>query len=80
MSSPIIANVHKAKSDLSALIAAVLAGKSVIIAKNNEPVVELIKYQKTKKKSSFGILKGKIWMSDDFNDEDPEINKLFYGE
>lgn len=76
----IIANVHKAKSDLSALIAAVLAGKDVVIAKNNEPVVQLVKYQKPKVKSSYGILKGKVWMSDDFNDEDPEINKLFYGE
>jgi hypothetical protein len=23
---------------------------------------------------------GKTWISDDFNDEDEEINKLFYGE
>lgn len=76
----IIANVHQAKSDLSALIAAVLAGKNVVIAKNNEPVVQLVKYKKPIKKSSYGILRGKVWMSDDFNDEDPEINKLFFGE
>lgn len=28
----------------------------------------------------FGCLKGKIWISDDFDKEDPEINKMFYGE
>ena len=76
----IIANVHQAKSDLSALIAATLAGKDVIIAKNGKPVVKLINYQENKPKSSYGILKGKTWMSNDFDDEDPEINKMFYGE
>ena len=29
--------------------------------------------------SSYGILKGKIKISHDFNDEDTEINKMFYG-
>ncbi len=76
----IIANVHKAKTELSKLIAAALAGEEVVIAKNEEPVVKLIKYEKPKIKSSYGILKGKVWMSDDFNDEDEEINKMFYGE
>ncbi len=31
-------------------------------------------------KNSYGILKGKVWVSDDFDKEDPEINKMFYGE
>jgi len=32
------------------------------------------------KDRGFGSLKGKIWISDDFDEEDPEINKMFYGE
>lgn len=32
------------------------------------------------KDKGFGCLKGKIWISDDFDKEDPEINKMFYGE
>jgi len=76
----IVANVHQAKTDLSKLIAATLAGKDVVIAKNGLPVVKLAKYQIHKPKSSYGILKGKVRMSDNFNDESPEINKMFYGE
>lgn len=75
----IITNIHQAKSNLSALIAATLAGKNVIIANNGQPTVKLVKYQETKPKSSYGILKGKIWIAKDFNDEDQEINKMFYG-
>ena len=52
----------------------------VVIAKNGLPVVKLAKYQIHKPKSSYGILKGKVRMSDNFNDESPEINKMFYGE
>ena len=73
----IVANVHKAKTELSKLIAAVLAGKEVIIAKDGKPVVRMIEYDKPKLKSSYGILKGKINVPDNFDDEDPEINKLF---
>ncbi len=76
----IIANVHKAKTDLSKLIEAVLSGEKVIIAKNNVPVVELVKHKKPLFKSSYGILKGKVWVSNDFDKEDLEINKMFYGE
>lgn len=28
----------------------------------------------------FGVLKGKVWVAGDFDDEDAEINALFYGE
>ncbi|MBI2029502.1 hypothetical protein HYT02_03750 [Candidatus Gottesmanbacteria bacterium] len=41
-----------------------------------KPVV----YKENKNPRKPGLLKGKIWISDDFNDEDEEINKLFYGE
>jgi len=76
----LIANIHQAKSDLSKLIAAVLAGKDVVIAKAGQPVVKLVKFDNDKIMSSYGILKGKINVPDNFNDEDREINKMFYGE
>ena len=74
------ANIHEAKTNLSKLIEQVLQGKEVVIAKAGTPVAKLVKFQKPAKKSSYGTLKGKIWMSDDFNEEDEEINKMFYGE
>lgn len=77
----IIANVHKAKTELSKLIAATLAGEEVFIAKAGEPVVKMVKTRpKKSSKRVPGLFKGKIWVSSDFDDEDPEINKLFYGE
>ncbi|MBI4098306.1 MAG: type II toxin-antitoxin system Phd/YefM family antitoxin [Candidatus Levybacteria bacterium] len=72
-------NIHQAKTNLSRLIADVLSGKDVVIAKSGKPVVKLVAYKQKDKPRKFGLLKGKIWVSDDFDDEDPEINKMFYG-
>ncbi|MBI3577208.1 type II toxin-antitoxin system Phd/YefM family antitoxin [Candidatus Gottesmanbacteria bacterium] len=72
-------NIYQAKTNLSALIEQVLAGKDVVIAKAGKPVVKMVPYLMHKKPRVPGRLKGKIWISDDFNEEDPEINKLFYG-
>lgn len=73
-------NIHDAKTNLSKLIEKVQQGKEIIIAKAGKPVVKLVEYKKPLKKRKFGLWKGKVWMSPDFNDEDPEINKMFYGE
>lgn len=74
----IITNIYDAKTHLSKLIEQVLAGKDVVIAKAGKPVAKLVSYKKRLKPRVPGLLKGKIWMSDDFNDESEEINKLFY--
>jgi len=76
----LIANIHEAKTNLSSLIASVLAGKDVVIAKAGQPIVKLVQFNNDKIMSSYGILKGKIDVPDNFNDEDEEINKMFYGE
>ena len=74
-----IINIHQAKTNLSRLIADVLSGKDVVIAKSGKPVVKLVAYKEKVKPRKFGLWKGKIWVSDDFDEEDEEINKLFYG-
>ena len=76
----LIANIHQAKSDLSKLIAATLEGKNVIISKAGKPVVRLVQIKNDQILNSYGRFKGKMFISDDFNDEDPVINKMFYGE
>ncbi len=73
-----IINIHEAKTNLSKLIQKVLNGEDIVIAKAGKPVVKLVAYKEKLKPRKPGLLKGKIWISDDFNDEDPEINKLFY--
>lgn len=71
-------NIYDAKTNLSKLIEQVLQGQEVVIAKAGKPVVKLVSYKEKKKPRVPGLLKGKIWISDDFNDESEEINKLFY--
>ncbi len=73
-------NIHEAKTNLSKLIAMTLAGEDVVIAKAGKPVVKMVAYKEKLKPRKIGLLKGKIFVPDNFNDEDEEINKLFYGE
>ena len=75
-----VINIHQAKTNLSRLIEKTLAGEDVIIAKAGKPVAKLVAYKEKVKPRKLGLLKGKIFVPDNFNDEDEEINKLFYGE
>lgn len=75
-----IYNMHEAKTNLSHLVQLVEAGEEVIIAKAGKPMVRLLKYPEMSLKRRLpGALKGKIIMSDDFDDESEEINEMFYG-
>ena len=74
-----IANIHQAKTNLSKLIEMVLLGQEVIIAKAGKPVAKLVSYKPKMKERIPGLLKGKITIPDNFDDEDEEINKMFYG-
>lgn len=73
-----IVNIHEAKTNLSKLIEETSKGEEVIIAKAGKPVAKLSAYKEKLKPRKFGLWKGKVWMSEDFNDENEEINKLFY--
>ena len=73
-------NIHQAKTNLSQLIEKTLLGEDVIIAKAGKPVVKLVIFKKKMQLRKPGLLKGKISIADDFDEEDPSINKLFYGE
>jgi len=75
-----IMNIHQAKTNLSQLIEKTLLGEDVIIAKAGKPVVKLVIFKKKMQLRKPGLLKGKISIADDFDEEDPSINKLFYGE
>jgi len=72
-------NMHEAKSRLSELVRMVEAGEKVVLARNGTPVVELVVAELPKKREG-GFLKGQMWISPDFDEPDPEIEKLFYGE
>lgn len=60
-----IVNMHNAKTNLSKLVAQVLEGEDVVLAKDGKPVVRLIPYAQPKRK--LGNWKGKGWVADDFD-------------
>ncbi len=55
-----IVSVHEAKTHLSRLIERVLAGEEVVISRNKEPVVRLVREGPPKKKPLLGAMKGQF--------------------
>jgi antitoxin (DNA-binding transcriptional repressor) of toxin-antitoxin stability system len=73
-------NIHEAKTHFSRLVARVRAGEQIVIAKASEPVAVLSAFVKRPRKRKPGFLKGKIWISDDFDDPLPEeLQRAFEG-
>lgn len=64
--------IHKAKTDLSKLIARVEAGEEIVIARGRTPVARLVPLEKPKPKRQFGSLKGKIKVTEAFFEPLPE--------
>jgi prevent-host-death family protein len=75
-----VVNIHEAKTTLSQLLESVLAGEDVVISKAGTPLARLIPYHTQKKTRSPGIWKGKVTMTDNFDDPlPPEILNGFLG-
>lgn len=75
----LVSNIHKAKTHFSDLINKVLNGEDVVICKSGQPIVRLIKYEKLLFSRKSGVWKGKVFLSDDFDESTPELLHLFYG-
>ncbi|HEY1750224.1 MAG TPA: type II toxin-antitoxin system prevent-host-death family antitoxin [Caulobacteraceae bacterium] len=78
-----IVKMHQAKTQLSKLVAAALAGEEVVIARGSEPLVKLTPVAQPEPsdrkprvsgqlKREFGALKGEIAFDDSFFDPLPE--------
>lgn len=74
-----IYNIHEAKAHLSDLVRRVLAGEEIVIARHNQPLVTLAPYVLKKEPRKGGQLKSEIWIAEDFDAPDPELERLFYG-
>ena len=73
-------NIYEAKTRLSALVEEAISGEDVIIAKAGKALVRLVPVNKGGSKFRFGFLKGKLKVSDDFDDPlPPEILRDFEG-
>jgi prevent-host-death family protein len=69
--------VTEAKTQLSSLIERVVEGEEIVIRRGQSPVVKLIRYEEPSERRPMGDLRGQIWMSDDFDEPDEEIERLF---
>ncbi len=65
-------NIHAAKSQLSRLLDAAVAGEEVIIAKAGKPVARLVPIEPKREPRKLGILAGQLHVSDDFDDPLPD--------
>lgn len=75
-----IANINEAKTHLSHLVECALAGEEIVIARAGTPLVRLIPVELDNRPRQGGQLQGKLWIAEDFDAPDAEIEKLLYGD
>ena len=75
-------NVQVAKTDFSKLIRLLETGQeeSIIVTKNEKPIVIMTLYPENPVKNRIGIAEGKFHDPEDFDKYDDEIASLFSGE
>lgn len=72
-----VVNMHKAKTELSRLVAQALAGEEVIVTRSGKPVVRLVPIRKER---PLGGLEGKVHVGPNFDAPLPqELQKYFEG-
>jgi prevent-host-death family protein len=76
-----LVNVGQAKTDLSKLLAKVEAGESVEIARDGVPVARLVRIDRPDSPgklflASRGSLAGQIWIADDFEYTEAELDEI----
>ena len=69
--------VTEAKTQLSSLIERVVDGEEIVIRRGQQPVAKLIRYDTAPARRRLGGLRGQIWISDDFDEPDEDLERLF---
>ncbi len=59
-------NIHEAKTHLSRYLRKVEQGETITLCKNGEPIAQIIPFPKQGKKRLFGMMKGKIKLTEKF--------------
>ncbi len=71
-------NIHEAKTHFSRLLQRVAAGEEITISRAGVPVAKLIAAGPKTSSRPIGMDRGKIWIAEDFDAPDPELESLFY--
>lgn len=73
-------NMHEAKTHLSRLVEEVAGGEEIVIARAGKPVARLVPVGPTAAPRRPGLLRGRIFIADDFDAPlPPETLAQFYG-
>jgi prevent-host-death family protein len=73
--------MHEAKTTLSRLVNAAQSGEEVVITRRGEPVARIEPVRSRGARTSlFGVLKGQIEMTEDFDELPEEILLAFEGD
>jgi prevent-host-death family protein len=72
-----LVTVTEAKTQLSSLLDRVKQGEEIVIRRGSRPIAKLVRYDEPASKRTLGALRGQIWMSDDFDEPDEEIERAF---
>jgi prevent-host-death family protein len=73
-------NVHEAKTHLSRLLSEVEAGDEVVVARAGHPVARLVPYKSARQPRQLGLWRGRVRVSQDFDELPPELASAFAGE
>jgi prevent-host-death family protein len=70
-------NIFEDKNKLVDLVNRVVGGERIILVTEGDPVAELVPYNEKKPTLKFGLMKGRIKISDDFDLLSDEVSELF---
>ena len=79
MTERVQVNMHEAQSQLSQLAERAWHGDTVVIVKDGEPYLNLLPHIDTPPVRKPGSLKGKTWMSTDFDKTPNDVIEGFEG-
>lgn len=75
-----VVNIYQAKTQLSRLVDEASRGEEIVIARNGKPMAKLVAIEGGDAgKRPFGLYKGQIWVSPDFDEPDEELIAAFEG-
>lgn len=72
-------NMHEAKTHLSRLVDRVAKGEKIIIGKAGKPVAVLSPFKPEPSPRRPGSLKGRVWISEAFDEDNDRIADFFDG-
>ena len=78
--SPLMPNIHEAKTHFSRLVQRAAAGEEIIITKSGVPMAKLVPFRKTRAPRLPGAWKGRVDIAPDFDNTPDEVLVSFEGD